>query len=77
MILIFILLPFLIFIISALILGNSGRNLKEKFTIFLITPVDIDRDSSNLISILRFCFWVSLAASVWIVINVYKKRGTF
>ncbi len=77
MFLIIALLPILIFLVSALILGNSGRDLKEKITIFFLTPDNIDRDSYNLISILRFCFWVSLIVSVWMIIKICKGRGTF
>lgn len=77
MFLILVLLPVLIFLVSALILGNSGRNLKEKLTIFFLTPDNIDRDSYNLISILRFCFWVSLIVSVWMITRICRGRGTF
>ena len=77
MFLIVALLPILIFLVSALILGNSGRDLKEKITIFFLTPDNIDRDSYNLISILRFCFWVSLVVSVWMIIKICKGRSTF
>lgn len=77
MFLILALLPVLIFLVSALILGNSGRDLKEKITIFFLTPDNIDRDSYNLISILRFCFWVSLVVSVWMINMICRGRGTF
>lgn len=75
MVLILFLIPFLLFVISTLVLINAGRHPKEKITIFFITPENIDKDSSAIISIVRFIFWTSLIASVYIVHLIYSNRG--
>ena len=72
MILVLGLLPFFTLLISALILGNAGRNAREKITLFFYSPDDTDKDSSKLIAVLRFCFWISLFVSVWMVYTVLK-----
>ncbi|HSB31378.1 MAG TPA: hypothetical protein VLD55_07225 [Candidatus Sulfobium mesophilum] len=72
MILVLGLLPFFTLLISALILGNAGRNAREKITLFFYSPDDTDKDSSKLIAALRFCFWISLFVSVWMVYTVLK-----
>lgn len=72
MILVLGLLPFLILLISALILGNAGRNYKEKITLFFFSPGDIDKESSALIAALRFFFWVSLLVSSWMIYRVLR-----
>ncbi len=75
MVLIIFLLPCLFVLLTALILGNSGRTLKEKFTIFIYSPDDIDNDSSVPIAVLRWCFWISVILSTWIIIGIIMNRG--
>ena len=72
MILVLGLLPFLTLLISALILGNAGRNYKEKITLFFFSPEDTDRESANLIAALRFFFWISLLVSAWMIYRVLR-----
>ncbi len=67
MILVIGLLPFLALFFSALVLGNAGRNLKEKITLFFYSPPDTDKESSALISALRFFFWISFFVSAWLI----------
>jgi hypothetical protein len=67
MILVLGLLPFFVVLISALILGNAGRNWQEKITLFFCSPQDVERDSVNLLNILRVAFWVSLVLSSWLM----------
>ncbi len=69
MILVLGLLPFLVVLISALVIGNAGRNSKEKVTLFFFSPQDTDKASSNIILGLRVSFWVSLFLSAWIVLK--------
>jgi hypothetical protein len=61
------LLPFFVLLISTLVLGNAGRNLKEKFTLFFYSPRDVEKDSANLLIFLRAAFWISLLLSAWIM----------
>lgn len=75
MILILFLIPFLLFVISALVLVNAGRTPTEKITIFFVNPENIDKDSHAIISILRFIFWASFVASVFIVKIIYTNKG--
>jgi hypothetical protein len=70
MILVLGLLPFFIVLISALVLGNAGRNMAEKLTLFFYNPRDVEKDSANLLLFLRAAFWVSLFLSVWMVAKV-------
>ncbi len=63
MILVLGLLPFFIVLISALILGNAGRNYKEKVTLFFYSPRDVEKDSVALLLYLRVAFWISLFLS--------------
>ncbi|MEW6107550.1 MAG: hypothetical protein AB1632_00050 [Nitrospirota bacterium] len=70
-------IPFLSAAVSALILGNSGRTLREKFTIFFISPKDIDKDNLNIASVLRFVFWVSLIVSIWMITTICRRKGSF
>ena len=72
MILVLGLLPFFGLLISALILGNAGRTLSEKITIFFLTPRDVDKDSANLLIFLRAAFWVSLLLSAFIISKTVK-----
>jgi len=72
MILVLGLLPFLTLLISALVLGNAGRNLKEKITLFFFSPTDTDRESANLIAALRFFFWASLLVSAWMIYGALR-----
>lgn len=72
MILVLGLLPFLTLLISALILGNAGRDHKEKLTLFFYSPEDTDKESYALIAALRFFFWISLLVSAWIVYGVLR-----
>ena len=69
MVLVLGLLPFFVVLISALILGNAGRNMAEKVTLFFYTPRDVEKDSANLLIFLRAAFWVSLFISVWMVVK--------
>lgn len=70
MILVLGLLPFFTLLISALILGNAGRNYKERITLFFFSPEDTDKASSDLIKALRVCFWISLVISIWMVSKI-------
>jgi hypothetical protein len=67
MILVVGLLPFFIVLISALILGNAGRNVAEKITLFFYSPRDVQKDSVALLAYLRAAFWISLFLSVWLI----------
>jgi hypothetical protein len=75
MILMLGLLPFFIVLISALILGNAGRNTAEKATIFFYSPRDVEKDSATLLVFLRAAFWVSLFLSVWMIIKVSSSHS--
>ncbi len=70
MILVLGLVPFLMLLFSALVLGNAGRNPREKITLFFFSPSDTDKDSARLINALRFFFWISLLVSAWMVYGV-------
>ncbi len=70
MILVLVLLPFFTLLISALILGNAGRNYKERITLFFFSPEDTDKASSDLIKGLRVCFWISLVISIWMISKI-------
>ena len=71
MILVLGLLPFLTLLISALVLGNAGRNLKEKVTLFFFSPEDTDKESASLIAFFRFAFWISFFLSSWMIIKIF------
>ncbi len=72
MILVLGLLPFFIVLISALVLGNAGRNNKEKVTLFFYTPGDVDKDSVTLLLYLRAAFWISLFLSFWLIVKTVE-----
>jgi hypothetical protein len=72
MILVLGLIPFLTLLFTALVLGNAGRNLKEKITLFFFSPEDTDKGSSTLIAALRFFFWASLLVSTWMIYGLLK-----
>ncbi len=72
MILVLGLLPFFMLLISAIILGNAGRNCREKLTLFFFSPEDTDKGSSTLIAALRLLFWVSLLVSAWMIYGALK-----
>ena len=74
MVLVLGLLPFFIVLISALILGNAGRNMGEKVTLFFYTPRDVEKDSANLLIFLRAAFWVSLFLSVWMIAKISSSQ---
>lgn len=74
MVIIFFLLPFLVVIITALVLFNAGSTLKEKVLLFFITPPGVDKENMNLISIIRFLFWGSLAVSIWAMTTIIGPR---
>ena len=73
MILVLGLVPFLTLLFSALVLGNAGRNPKEKITLFFYSPSDTDRESANLIAALRFFFWISLLVSTWMIYGALRS----
>lgn len=73
MILVLGLVPFLTLLFSALVLGNAGRNPKEKITLFFYSPSDTDRESVNLIAALRFFFWISLVVSAWMIYGALRS----
>ncbi len=75
MILVLGLLPFFTLLISALILGNAGRNFKEKITLFFFSPEDTGRESAGLIAALRFFFWISLFVSAWMIYVALRSGG--
>jgi len=75
MILILFLLPLLILLFSFLVLFNTGRNFKEKFTIILYNPDNTGKGSSNLIMFLRISFWVSFFICIWMIISIIRHRG--
>ncbi len=72
MILVLGLLPFLTLMVSAIIIGNAGRNYREKMTLFFFSPDDTDKESAAIISVLRVLFWASLLVSAWMVFAVLK-----
>jgi hypothetical protein len=72
MILVLGLVPFFAVLISALVLGNAGRNPKEKITLFFFSPEDTDKESASLIAFLRFAFWISLLVSTWMIYGVLR-----
>ncbi len=67
--------PFLLLLFSFLVLSNAGRNLKEKLTIFLFNPENTGKGSSNLITILRISFWLSLFICLWMIISIVRHKG--
>ena len=70
MILVLGLLPFFAVLISALVLGNAGRTPREKVSLFFRSPDDADKASSEIIKVLRVCFWISLVISIWMVSKI-------
>jgi len=70
----FFMVPFLLLVFSFLVLFNAGRNLKEKFTIFLLNPEDALKGSSGLMAVLRIIFWISLFLSAWIIIGILRYK---
>jgi len=72
--LVFFSVPFLVFLFSFLVLTYSGRDFKEKFTIFLYNPEDVGRDSSGLMNVLRVSFWISFLVSSWIIIGIIRSK---
>lgn len=75
MIFILFLLPFLLLLFSFLVLSNAGRNLKEKLTIFIFNPEDAFKGSSDLMTVLRIIFWISIFLSVWIITGLARHAG--
>ena len=75
MILGFFLVPLLILIFSFLVLSNAGRSFKEKLTIFIYNPENTGKGSSNLITVLRVSFWLSLFICVWMIISIIRHKG--
>ncbi|MDA8431530.1 MAG: hypothetical protein M0Z60_01050 [Nitrospiraceae bacterium] len=67
MILVLGLLPFFGLLISMLIIGNAGRNPREKVTLFFHSPRDADSDSASLLLYIRAAFWISLSLSAWLI----------
>ena len=66
MIFILFLLPLLILLFSFLVLFNAGRNLKEKFTVFLYNPENTGKGSSNLMIRVTYHLMVlQLPAQQW------------
>jgi hypothetical protein len=74
MILVLGLIPFFIVLISSLILGNAGRNMVEKVTLFFYTPNDVEKDSAKLLIFLRAAFWISLFLSVWMIAKISSSQ---
>lgn len=72
MVLVLGLLPFLVVVFTALVLGNAGRTSREKVSLFFRSPDDTDKASSDLIKLLRACFWISLSISIWIVSKIFR-----
>lgn len=75
MILILFMIPFLTLLFTALVLSYTGRNFKEKLTIFLCNPEDTGKGSSGLITVLRIGFWLSLFLSVLVIISIIRHKG--
>ncbi len=71
MVLVLGLLPFLVVVFTALVLGNAGRTSREKVSLFFHSPGDTDKASSDIIKLLRVCFWISLIVSIWIVSKIF------
>ncbi len=69
MILILFLVPFITLLFTALVLSYTGRNLKEKLTIFLYNPEDAGKGPPNMITVLRIGFWLSLFLSSLVIIR--------
>jgi len=67
--------PFLLLLFSFLVLSYTGRNLKEKLTIFIFNPEDASKGSSDLMTVLRIIFWVSLFLSVSIINGLAGHAG--
>ncbi len=72
MILVLGLLPLLTLMVSAIIIGNAGRDYREKITLFFFSPGDTDKESATIIAVLRVLFWGSLLVSAWMVYAVLK-----
>lgn len=72
MILILFLIPFLTLLFTALVLSYTGRNFKEKLTIFLYNPEDAGKASSDMIMLLRIGFWISFFLSVLGIISIIR-----
>jgi hypothetical protein len=67
--------PFLLLLFSFLVLSNTGRNLKEKLTIFIFNPEDAPASSSGMMKVLRIIFWLSLFLSAWIITGLAGHAG--
>ena len=67
--------PFFLFLFSFLVLVNAGRNLKEKLTIFLFNPENTGKGSSDLMTVLRAVFWISLFICLWLIISITRHKG--
>jgi len=67
--------PFFLLLFSFLVLSNTGRTLKEKFTIFIYNPENTGKGSSGLMTVLRGVFWVSLFICLWMIISIIRHKG--
>ena len=75
MIFVLLAMPFLVLVFSILVLTNTGRNFKEKLTVFLYNPEDAGKGSSGLMTALRIGFWISLFLCIWILSGIIRHRG--
>ena len=67
--------PFFLLLFSFLVLVNAGRNLKEKLTIFLFNPENTGKGSSDLMTVFRAVFWISLFICLWLIISIIRHKG--
>lgn len=74
MVLILLVLPVLVLVVSGLALGNAGRSFRERVTIFLVSPADIDNDNILLLRIVRSIFWSALAVSLWMLKYIMDRN---
>jgi hypothetical protein len=74
MFLLLLLAPVLTFIFTFLVLTYTGRNFREKITIFFCTPADAGSSSSGTLLLFRFGFWISLLLSVVIIIAMLREQ---
>jgi len=65
--------PFLTFISTFLVLSYTGKNFKEKITIFFRNPEDAGSSSSGTLVLFRLGFWISFLLSVGMIFGMLRE----
>lgn len=73
MFLILALAPFLTLVSSFLVLSYTGRNFREKITIFFFNPQDAGSNSAGTLFFFRFGFWISLLLTILIITKMLRE----